>query len=132
LPIGKNFTGESVLELDHGAGYSYLRRCFRRYIDLALSMSARVVLLGHVREKFLNVVGKDVSAIDIDLTGKNRLIACSLADSIGHLYRDDKGMLQVSFNTKETLLCGTRCPWLAGKTFPMDWSKIYPSLYPKV
>lgn len=131
LPIGKNFEGESVLELPMGAGYGYLRRCFRRYVDAACGMSQRVVFMGHVREKFLNAAGKDVSAIDLDLVGKNRLITCSLADSIGHLTRNEKGDLMVSFKTKETLLCGTRSPELAGQEFKFDWARIYPSLFRK-
>jgi hypothetical protein len=131
MPLGKSFTGESVLELPQGGGYYWLRRAFRRYIDLIVSAHPRVILMGHVREKFLTQAGKDVSAVDVDLVGKNRQIACSLADAIGHLYRNDKGELWVSFKTKETLVCGTRSPHLTGQEFKFDWSKIYPSLFLK-
>ncbi len=129
---GKTFDGDSVLELPQGAGYYYLRQTFRKFFTLLSIAAPFIIYIGHVRDKVINAESKDVTSKDLDLTGKIRNIVCSLSDAIGHVYRDKAGKLIVSFNTIETIQCGSRCQHLRGKTFTFstpvalsDWKNIY-------
>lgn len=132
---GKNFSGESVLELPNGGGYLYLRNEFRRIFNLISTAAPRIILIGHVRDKVINAETKDVTSKDLDLAGKVRNIVCSLSDAIGHIYRDKDGKLKISFNTTESLQCGSRCVHLRGKTISFsdpatlsDWKQIYTTI----
>jgi hypothetical protein len=132
---GKTFTGESVLELPQGGGYFHLRNAFYAYFHKVRLMAPHVIFVGHVRDKMLTAVGKEVSSRDLDLTGKIKNIVCSYSDAIGHIFRDNKGDLKISFITNETLACGSRCSHLKGKEIGFNqpatienWKQIYPDL----
>jgi hypothetical protein len=132
-PTGKNFTGRSCLELPMGSGYLWLRTAFHEALDLMLKSAPKVILLGHVRDKMLSQAGKEVSAADLDLTGKIKNIVTSRTDAIGYAYRDATGKLFISFQTKDTVCCGARAEHLKNAiisfTYPEataeDWRKIY-------
>lgn len=132
--IGKNFVGKSILELPDGSGYFWLRKAFDEVMEAIIPMAKRVILLGHLREKYLG--GKDakvdsmVSTKTIDLTGKIKQIACSRSDAIGYVFRDteNKGALSVNFCSTEQINCGSRCAHLKGKKMEFEWSAIYTSL----
>lgn len=134
--IGKNFNGDSILELPKGAGYLGLRNVFRKFFDSLRSAAPYVIFVGHVRDKDINnTTNTTVSSKDLDLTGKIRNIVCSLSDAIGHVYRNDKGQLIMSFATTETVQCGSRCEHLRGKivnfstpTIKDDWKAVYTDL----
>lgn len=138
--IGKNFTGQSVLELPNGGGYLYLRQSFTNWIGKMKNSAPELILVGHLKEKYLG--GKasvspngvelagmknnvEVLSKEIDLTGKVKNIACADADAVGYLYRKQGGGLSVSFETNEEVNCGSRCGHLKGQKFEFDWSKIY-------
>jgi hypothetical protein len=130
--IGKNFKEDSVLDLPKGGGYYYLRNCFNEFFNDLCSCAKYTVFAAHIKDKFINVDGKEVSAADLDLTGKIRNITCASADAIGRVFRDKDGKLMVSFSTTEVSQCGTRCPHLRGKTFQFsneptreEWKQIY-------
>lgn len=141
--IGKNFSGNSVLELPHGGGYYYLRQAFQRYLHKFYSCFSRVVLTAHVKDKLITsgdrtedtkpmedkkmAVKTDtvVNSTDIDLTGKIRNIACANADAIGYLFRDSKGELWISFQNNGSVNCGARPEHLRGQIFKFDWKRIY-------
>ena len=122
---GKNFTGQSVLTLPNGAGYLWLRLAFQELLGQFSGTVARMIFIGHLRDKFLQKEGKEVTAKDLDLTGKVKAIMCSQADTVGYMYRDSTG-LRVSFRTFEDVLCGTRSQYLKGADILFDWKKIYP------
>jgi AAA domain len=129
---GKNFAGRSVLELPNGGGYMWLRQSFHTYFGMLKSFAPRVIFVGHIRDKFLEVNGKEVTAKDLDLTGKIKSIVCSNVDAIGHMFRTKEGKLMLSFKTTENVVCGSRCPHLKGQEFEFgnpasmeDWKKIY-------
>jgi DNA polymerase III delta prime subunit len=115
--MGKNFTENSVLDLPKGGGHYYLRNCFNEFFNDLASCAQYVIFLAHIKDKFINIDGKEVSAADLDLIGKIRNISCANADAIGRVFRDKDGKLFVSFSTTEVSQCGTRCPHLRGKTF---------------
>lgn len=138
-PIGKNFTGNSVLELPNGGGYLYLRQSFSSWISKFKNCASELILVGHLKEKYLGgrasvsngveLAGRkdtvEVLSKEIDLTGKIKNIACADADAVGYLYRNNNHGLSISFETSEEVNCGSRCKHLAGAKFEFDWKKIY-------
>ena len=123
-PQGKNFIGSSVLELPMGAGYLHLRIAFKKWIDYVLTFAEHVILVGHLKDKIIEKKGKEVIAKDLSLTGKIREITCANADAVGYLYRED-GVLRISFQASDEIVCGSRCDHLRGQDFEFDWSKIF-------
>ena len=87
-------------------------------------MSEHIIYIGHLKDKQIEKKGKEVSAKDLDLTGKIRSIACANSDAIGYVYRnEDKTM--ISFNSSDDITAGSRCEHLRGQEMELDWSKIY-------
>lgn len=124
-PMGKNFKGKSVLELPNGGGYLWLRQAFQQWLDAFYLLSDHLILVGHIKDKFIEVQGKEVSAKDLDLTGKIKSITCANADAICYLYRDSENKIIANFKSSEDVICGSRCDHLRGQTFEFDWNKIY-------
>lgn len=124
--MGKNFKGNTILSLPNGSGYGLLREEVMPYIRNILPMFAdNLIVVGHLRDKLIvDKKGEEVSAKDIDLTGKLRNMVCAQADAVGYLFRDGE-KLMVSFDTREEVVCGSRCDHLKGQTFEFDWNKIY-------
>jgi hypothetical protein len=127
-PMGKNFDtdnkGLSVLSLPNGAGYLYLRMAIKKWMDRLETLSDHIIYIGHLKDKQIEKKGKEVSAKDLDLTGKIRSIACANSDAIGYVYRnEDKTM--ISFNSSDDITAGSRCEHLRGQEIELDWSKIY-------
>lgn len=130
---GKSFTGSNVLTLPNGGGYLWLRIAFHQIVEKIEGAADTIILLGHVRDKMLEDAGKEVSAKDLDLTGKIKSIVCAWADAICLIDRNSKGELIVSFKTDNTVLCGARASHLKGNTFTFtspeateeDWKKIF-------
>lgn len=118
-PQGANFTGRTVLELDYGAGYYWLRQSYSKWLKKFKKLAPTVIYVAHLKDKFLTKSGKDVTAKDLDLTGKIKNITCKDADAIGYVYRDEDDMskLRITFIHKEELLCGSRCKHLRGQDF---------------
>jgi hypothetical protein len=134
--IGKNFNGDSILELPKGAGYQILRNVYRKLLSPLLTLAPYIILIGHVRDKDLDTGGAaTVSVKALDLTGKLRTIVCGMACAIGHMYRDKQGTPIIDFNTTEETACGVRCKHLIGKQIKFsnpykveDWKQIYTDL----
>lgn len=109
-PMGKNFAGDNVLKLPNGAGYMYLREAFFKILDYIESLipdDGSLILLGHLKDKMLETNGKEVSAVDLDLSGKIKSIVCAKADAIALLSRKgDK--VSLNFKTSEEVTCGAR------------------------
>ena len=127
-PMGKNFDkdkkGISVLSLPNGAGYLYLRMAYKRWIERLGHLADHIILVGHLKDKFIEKKGKEVSSKDLDLTGKIKQITCANADAIGYIYRENDETM-ISFDSKEDLTAGSRCEHLKGQTMPLNWSKIF-------
>lgn len=116
-PQGKSFSGNTVLELDYGAGYYWLRIVYKEWMQKLAKLAPTVIFVAHVKDKFLEKNGKEVSAKDLDLTGKIRNITASDADAIGYVYRDpeDSNKMRITFKHEENVMCGSRCEHLRGK-----------------
>lgn len=138
-PQGRSFSGNTVLELDYGAGYYWLRIVYKEWMQKLAKLAPTVIFVAHVKDKFLEKNGKEVSAKDLDLTGKIRNITASDADAIGYVYRDseDSKKMHITFINEENVMCGSRCDHLRGKdliltesdedgnTINNNWNKIF-------
>ena len=130
--IGQSFKGATVLLLPNGGGYMHLRNVFYEYFQRFRQLFPYTIFIGHVRDRMLGTEGKEVSAKDLDLTGKVRNIACAYADAIAYAYRAKDAKLTLSFVTNDLVNCGSRCDHLRGKEFTFstpatanDWNQIY-------
>jgi hypothetical protein len=135
--MGKNFAGDSVLKLPNGAGYLYLREAFFKildYIETLVPEDGSLILLGHLKDKMLETNGKEVSAVDLDLSGKIKSIVCAKADAIGLLSRKaDK--VTLNFKTSEEVTCGARPDHLKNQEITLtemvddkltgNWDKVF-------
>lgn len=123
--IGKNFDGDSVLELPKGLGYYYLREEMILQVERLARVCPFLIIISHVKDKLLiDKEGKETSSRDLSLAGKMGSIMCAKADAIGYMYREDD-RLMINFETYEGAVMGSRFPHLAGKKFEFDWDKIY-------
>jgi len=100
----------NVLKLPNGAGYLYLREAFFKvldYIETLIPDDGSLILLGHLKDKNIETNGKEVSSVDLDLTGKIKSIVCAKADAIGLLSRK-KNQVTINFKTSDEITCGAR------------------------
>lgn len=147
--MGKGFTGKDVTNLAQGAGYGYLREAFKLIYDnfklCVKNEGGCVVFLGHSKSGSINKNGQDLTAKDVQLTGRIKTLFTSDMDANGFLYRKGTSSENyISFVTQEQdLFSGTRMPYLAGKEFMFSsknkvtgaltthWNIIFPSLLKK-
>lgn len=141
-PMGAAFDGTDVLELPRGAGYYYLRLAYKEAIDKIKKLADRVILIGHLKDTYVEKKGKEVQARDLDLTGKIKQITCADADAIGYLHRGPDSELLINFKSSDEILCGARCPQLKGQEIKIAeydaeandlvnvrWDLIYPDKF---
>jgi len=121
-PMGKNWKGDNVLTLDKGAGYQYHRMAFSKIADYIETLAERVIYVGHLKTKFLEKNGLEVTSAEIDLIGKVKSMLSADVDGIGLMYRNgDKTML--SFRTTDDIICGTRADHLKNKEIVLSEMK---------
>ncbi len=114
--LGKAFEGTSIVELPQGAGYGRLRDCMGELLWLFTKAADEVILLGGVREKFIERKGQaDVAAQDVELTGKCRSICASRCSTIGFVWRNFRDQAFINFKTSDTTICASRCKHLDGQ-----------------
>jgi hypothetical protein len=140
--IGKQFQGDDVVtQLPQGAGYEWLRTAFKTIYDMFQGLFGKCLILsGHVKTASIQKDGKDLTAKDMALTGKLKMIVCSDADAIGFIYRKgDTNENVLSFKTTEQdLATGARLDYLSGQEFVISkkedgvlttyWEHVFPSL----
>lgn len=141
--IGKSFEGNNVVtQLAQGQGYNYLRTSFEELISPFDSLAGKCLIYsGHAKSSSIAKKGDTLTAKDINLTGKLKLIVTGDMDCTGNMYRK-KGTKQniLSFFSEETdLVTGSRIPELSGKELVISemsednkltthWEKIFPSI----
>lgn len=134
-PMGKSFTGTNVLDLPNGAGYKYLRDAMTNLLNAIYKCADRVILLGHLKTTNIEKNGKEVSARELDLTGKIKSMVSADVDAIGLLYRGEDNKNILSFKTTDDVICGARPVHLKDQEiviselvdgkFITHWDKIY-------
>lgn len=144
--MGKNYNGNDVtMDLANGAGYLYVRKAFAMlygYFDGLARYG--VIFMGHVKYSSIIKNGQELSAVDIDLIGKQKQILCAESDAIGILRRDKENPNQViaSFKSGEReQVMGARSSHLRNAEFVLtelkndvmqyNWDKIYLELKKK-
>jgi len=136
--MGRNFTGQTVLELDYGKGYQLLRTEFKQWMDVFKRTSEHIIFIGHVKDSVIEKEGDQVSVKDIDLTGKLKSITAADVDAIGYVYvdPDDNTKRRITFFADDDTTAGSRCSHLDGEDFVISeqddkgniithWDKIF-------
>jgi len=118
---------ESVLTLPKGLGYYWLRMSFEKWLNRLQTLAPTLILLAHVKDIYLTKGGKEVSAKDIDLMGKIRQITAVNTSVIGYMYREGTTgeKLMISFQSTDTVVCGSRLEHLRGKIIEANWNEIF-------
>lgn len=116
-PIGKTFTGDNVLNLPNGAGYGYLREAFFKMTNYIETLSERTIYLGHLKAKYIEKNGKEVTAAEVDLVGKIKSMLSADVDAIGLMYRSNDNKNMLTFKTTDDVICGARPEHLKNAEF---------------
>jgi hypothetical protein len=139
-PMGKNWFAEgklkygNILNMPQGAGYPWLRIAFTKVIDYIKTWAPHIILVGHLKDTMLNKDGAEFNSMDLNLTGKLKMITSSNSDAIGYLYRKgDQNIL--TFKTTDEIACGARPHHLRNAEIVIsemteeglktNWDKIY-------
>jgi hypothetical protein len=96
-----------------GLGYGYLRNAFTQWIDVFKEMAPDIILVCHLKDKFVNKAGKEMASNDLNLTGRVSSIVAAQSDAIGYVYRK-KNQTFINFSSADDT-CGSRCDHLRGK-----------------
>jgi len=137
-PLGKNYKGTDVRELAQGAGYLYIREAYKQVIDSFRKVSKYFILIGHLKDKYIEKEGTESVQFELDLTGKLKSITSAESDAIGYVYRKGKNGSEtwVNFVANENIVCGARPNHLKNKEILIAqsdesgnityfWDKIY-------
>jgi len=139
--MGGNYDGTNVKELPRGAGYYWLREAFKDALNKIKKLADTVILVGHVKDTYIDKKGKEVAAKELDLTGKIKFTVSAGADAIGYIHRGPDSEILFNFKATDELVCGARCPHLKGQEIKVadydattnelinvNWELIFPSL----
>ena len=136
-PQGRNWQGNDVRQLPNGAGYLFCREALWMFLDRLKPLFDTLIIIGHLRDKFIERDGKEMVERGLDLTGKSSLLLCSQVDAIGYVYRDKDGDTAINFKPSESITSGSRCKHLEDKdnvkvitknedgSLKIDWSEIF-------
>lgn len=115
--------------------YQYTREAMQIILNEIEPLCDTLIILGHIKAKFVEKEGKEMESRGLDLTGKLASILCSQVDAIGYIYRDDN-KTKVNFAPSESLVVGSRPDHLKNKIITLiesddngnlkiDWSQIF-------
>tara|TARA_R110000850_G_scaffold34024_1_gene92251 strand:- start:48209 stop:48958 length:750 start_codon:yes stop_codon:yes gene_type:complete len=115
-PMGAKFLGGplELKALEYGAGYGYIRQAYKMLMNSVYELCERLILIGHTKDKYVTKDDKEVTATEVDLSGKLSGIVTQKVCAIGYAYRK-KNELHVSFKGDGTTVSGNRSPHLSGK-----------------
>lgn len=113
-PIGANWVGSDVRKLPNGAGYLYLKEAFFFILEQFNRVCDTLILIGHLKDKMINLDGQDMTEKALDLTGKTSRLVAADADAIGYIYREENRTI-LNFAASESLEAGARSEHLKGK-----------------
>ena len=86
-PVAKNWTGTDVRTLPKGAGYYYLRQAVLKVISMFRELTECLILLGHAKDKIVEIEGVEKSERSLDLVGSLSDMVCRKCDALGYMYR---------------------------------------------
>ena len=134
-PQGRNYIGDDITTLPNGSGYRWSRMALFEIINDLESICDTLIILGHVKDKMIELKGEEINERGLDLIGKSSSILCSKVDAIGYVYRKENKTI-INFRPSESLIVGGRSKHLIGKEIivaesnendeiKVDWSKIF-------
>jgi hypothetical protein len=134
-PQGRNWQGDDVTTLPNGAGYQYTRRALWIVLEELEQCFDTLIILGHLKDKYVEKEGKEMTERGLDLIGKSAAILCSQVDAIGYVYRDENKTI-VNFQPSDSLICGSRSEHLKNQKITLiesdesgkltiTWDKIF-------
>ena len=134
-PMGKNWVGNDVTTLPRGAGYVYLREAVKQIIKKLENCCDTLIMLGHVRDKLVEVQGEEIEERGLKMTGILSSIVCSEVDAVGYMYRHEDETV-INFKASKNTTAESRAKHLSNKIIPVittdkngdvvvDWSKIF-------
>lgn len=109
--LGKAFKGgvPEFMLLPNGAAYGYLRNAFEKMYNAISNQCEYLILLGHLKKSAVNKAnGMEISARDIDLTGKLKGLTCQDVDAIGYMYRKGKQVILHFESSEDDTVTGAR------------------------
>lgn len=112
--LGSKWTGTDVRQLPKGAGWSYLWDAVKKIIKSFKELCDTLILVGHTRDKMIEIDGTELSEMQLDLVGKLSDIVCGEVDAIAYIYRK-KNQTIASFKGGESCVKEARPDHLAGK-----------------
>ena len=86
-PLGKNWKGTDVRTIPNGAGWGYLREAVLKVIDMFRDLCDEFILVGHAKDKTVEIEGIEKSERSLDLVGKLSDMVCRRCDALGYMYR---------------------------------------------
>lgn len=119
----------TIADIPYGGGWSQLRDKTLEVVKALADLADHLILIAHRDRRVVGENQVEVSIVGLDLPGKglkNELVAT--ADAIGHVYRDEKGVLRISFiraEGKDEVEAGSRIPHLENKDIEFKWDLIY-------
>jgi hypothetical protein len=116
---------KDISEIPYGGGFGMVRARTMKLIAALKNVFDRVIIVGHRKKTIIGETSVEFTASSLDLTGKLKNLVCADADAIGYVFRDDKGVLKVSFQGSDELEVGSRSPHLRGQVLEFEWEKIY-------
>jgi hypothetical protein len=130
---------ETVHAMGEGYGYRYSREVMLKWYDKIVSTGKTVVLLAHMKDKFIESSSGDVvETVEINLTGKVKSAYSARVDAIAHMKRvGNKAYL--SFESGGNVAAGSRYAYLKGQILISEsdeegnvttyWDKVFPYSY---
>lgn len=116
--------------IDGQAKWSYIRNRMKTWIEIFESLYDHVIFIGHIKDKHINMDSSEVSPTELMLSGKLSALTVSQVTATGVMYRDEKGVLRMTFANNARVVAGTRCNHLRGLDDVFSWNVIYPDLLP--
>lgn len=126
-----------VRKLGKGAGYLYLREALEDIVKMFQKLAPTVILVVHIKDKYIEKDGKEITVADIDLAGKTGSIIAGLADGIGLMYREENKAV-ISFKNGNNTIFASRFKHINNKNFvvtesdddgnvTVNYSEIFPN-----
>lgn len=113
-PQGKNYAGTDIRTLPNGGGYMWIRMAVTKTINMFRYLCEQFILIGHLKEKFIQKDGEEMSEMALSLVGALADIVCGEADAVGYVYRR-KNQTIISFEGGDDSIREARQPHLTGK-----------------
>lgn len=112
-PAGRKYTG-NILDLEHGGGYRFTRMAMQNIIQKFKDLCETLILICHTKDNAVNRDGREMSEMEMALTGALPRIIGADADSIAFMYRK-KNQNFLNFNGGGDQIVESRQEHLRGK-----------------